>query len=1179
MKILKNTNISLLSKSFLLDNQDYLSVSILYYFDLNNPDVPLSEQVMYRETSEILDKEILDYAMPKQKAEVLLCGSCYNHMPEEGASHVKLVCGDIKKELYVFGDRRWENTFISKSKPFKKMPLIYDLAIPRNENLLPNIEDPKRLMIDKTQNIKPAGFMPLPLTSKENMKKLGTYDEKWKKELWPGFAKDMDYTFFNIAPFDQQSDDFFQPSQEITLINMHPDKQKISSKIPDSSVRCFITKQRRGEAEDFVEVSLKRDTVWLFPEIQRGLIVFRGVIEIADEVYGDVKYLNIKTIKPGENSKTLKEYYELQKEELKRKVPQDNPAMQDAKIKIKKAKDKAFDIPRDIKESIAKTSGKRPILKYTLEEKESKNLANIDKALQRIEKSEPKLAILKEKFGHIAKIDLNAFNKTKLQLHSTKDKISQAINSAKKLTQEKNQAQKEANDKLQALKDNPNITAEQKATMDFDAFKDKEKGWSDFAFDFLCDSVKYLQNDKKSLGILQNLGLTKQTIKRSWIGYNVTEQIIPAKQWDSSDDKDIILKQGFVLSRFEDATLVYLRIENKIILGSKEEAEFISQENDMFYPLFYFKDDDIQSYLLDQEVYDICNILSFKDVSKASKIAKEMIEKAPVVFYLQEDENLKKLPNSKKFELQEYEDIFDLHKNNIDIREEFIKNLPLDISLKLPLQRDYSASSIIKKTKVQTQRLKDELKKEGEDLKKEMLADAQKSVEKANLLLKEKGLEPIDLNKKPPEGDMDIKPSEVEEIFDKNIAKLKDLEKTHRIDMSQKIKKLEEEKIKAVQFAHKCVQIEQDGLKKLEIAKKKFADPFPDWAKKKMKEAGIDPKNPHSGKLTREKVVKLYKDTKSLANKNLSNLDLSNLDLSGVDLSRASLKETNLSGANLSGAILDQANCTKTDFKEANLTKISAKMTIFKDTKLEKTVFKDVDLKQAFFEKADVKETLFQNVKGKGLVFKDIEIQNCTFVDCDFENPGFIKTLIKDSTFKTTTLKKPSFNESVLQNISFIQVAAKSMLFFKSHAKACDFSNSDIQNLRILKESTFTDCLLNRCEMQKTSIVEAVLENNQIRESILDNSLIRKSKLDKCDFSACVAKKVRYEYSELFRCNFKGINLFKGSLRGVDMKECDFSHSNLYSVEFYKTKQYEVKFDGANLRRSNLEDRLGFIND
>jgi len=1179
MKILKDTNISLLVKSFLLDNQDYLSVSILYYFDLNNPDVPLLEQVMYRETAEMLGKEILDYAMPKQKAEVLLYGSCYNHTPQEGASHVRLICGDVKKELYVFGDRRWENTFISKPKPFKKMPLIYDLAVPRDENLLPNIEDPKRLMVDKTQKIKPAGFMPQKLTSKENMKKLGTYDEKWKKELWPGFAKDMDYTFFNIAPLDQQSDDFFQPSQEITLVNMHPDKQKISSKIPDSFVRCFITKQKRREVEDFVEVSLKRDTIWLFPEIQRGLIIFRGVTEIADEVYGDVKYLNIKTIKPDENSKTLKEYYELQKEELKRKVPQDNPATQEAKAKIKIAKDKAFDIPRNIKESIAKTNGKRPTLKYTLEEKESKSLANVDKALQRIESSEPKLAILKEKFGHITKIDLNAFEKTKLQLHLTKDKISQAINSAKELTKEKNQALKEADDKLQTLKDNPNISEEKKATIDFDAFKDKEKGWSDFAFDFLCESVKYLQNDKKSLATLQNLGLSKQTIKRSWIGYNATEQIIPAKQWGLSDEKDIILKQGFVLSRFEDAKLVYLNIENKIILGSKEEAELILQENDNYYPLFYFKDDDIQSYLLDQEVYDICNVLSCKDISKVSKKAKEMIENASVVFYLQEDENLEKLPNSKKFELKEYEDIFDLHKNKIDIREEFIKNLTLGISLKLPLQRDYSASSIIKKTKIQTEKLKDELKQQGEDLKKEMLADAQKSVEKANLLLKEKGLEPIDLSKKSPKSDMDIKPSEVEEVFDKNIAKLKDLEKTHSIDLSQKIKKLEEEKIKAVQSAKKCLQIEQDGLKKLEIAKKKLADPFPDWAKKKMKEAGIDPQNPHGGKLTVENVVKICKETKSLVNKNLSNLDLSNLDLSGVDLRRANLKETNLSGANLSGAILDQANCIKTDFKEANLTGVSAKMTIFKDTKLEKTVFKDADLQQAFFEKADMKETLFRNVKAKGLVFKDIEMQNCTFEDCDFENPSFIKTLIKESTFKTTTIKKPSFNESILQNISFIQVVAKSMLFFKSHAKACDFSNSDIQNLRVLKESTFTDCLLNRCEMQKTSIIEAVLENNQIRESILDNSLIRKSKLNKCDFSACVAKKARYEYSELFRCNFKGINLFKGSLRGVDMKECDFSHSNLYSVEFYKTKQYEVKFDGANLKRSNLEDRLRFIND
>jgi uncharacterized protein YjbI with pentapeptide repeats len=47
----------------------------------------------------------------------------------------------------------------------------------------------------------------------------------------------------------------------------------------------------------------------------------------------------------------------------------------------------------------------------------------------------------------------------------------------------------------------------------------------------------------------------------------------------------------------------------------------------------------------------------------------------------------------------------------------------------------------------------------------------------------------------------------------------------------------------------------------------------------------------------------------------------------------------------------------------------------------------------------------------------------------------------------------------------------------------------------------------------------------------------------------------------------------------MDLKICDFSDSNLYGVEFYKTKFYEVKLDGANLKRSSLENRVEMIYD
>ena len=116
MKIIKDTQTSLLLKSFLLDNQDYLSISVLCYFDLDNPELFLEEQAMYKESAVQLGKTLLDSAMPKPKAEVLLSGSCHNPLRDEGASHVRLSVGAIDKELYVFGERKWQTVRRSGSR-------------------------------------------------------------------------------------------------------------------------------------------------------------------------------------------------------------------------------------------------------------------------------------------------------------------------------------------------------------------------------------------------------------------------------------------------------------------------------------------------------------------------------------------------------------------------------------------------------------------------------------------------------------------------------------------------------------------------------------------------------------------------------------------------------------------------------------------------------------------------------------------------------------------------------------------------------------------------------------------------------------------------------------------------------------------------------------------------------
>ena len=429
------------------------------------------------------------------------------------------------------------------------MPLTYDRAFGSeryaknplgkgfgDSEQLPNIENPKHLIASKKESVDPAGFMPYDVSWPQCADKLGTYDEKWKRDLWPGFAADMDYTYFNRAPDDQQLDGFIEGGESIELTNMHPEHKVITSTIPEMSMRCFATSIEEDEEEKFQEIVMQRDTLWLFPELQRGIVIFRGTIEIEDEEYTNLKYLNLKQLRADEKPKSLDEQYELQKKELNKKADIDQAPMEEAQAKIKEAKKKIFDIPRALKESDLKTSGKRPSLKRTPAEKEQRTHKQIDAALKRIEASEGKLKTLKSKFSQYTKVDTNAFTGAKAKLLATKEKVTTTMANVEKVLKDTDAIKLDALDKVKEIKNNPKIPDEAKDEIDTSFLEPKVKEWSDYAFEFLSDSVKSLEEEPEVMHKLRHFGLAKRTIKRSWLGFNSENKSVKASQWMLDDE-------------------------------------------------------------------------------------------------------------------------------------------------------------------------------------------------------------------------------------------------------------------------------------------------------------------------------------------------------------------------------------------------------------------------------------------------------------------------------------------------------------------------------------------------------------------------------------------------------------------------------------------------------------------
>jgi len=336
MKTIKPINQSLLYKTYEADRKFYLCTVILSYFAFNSSSL-LSEPDLWKFAGAEFGKDaILDMCMPKPRGEVLVVGKCFT--PEgkpTPAYEVSLQMGPIDKTLYVFGDRFWKRKgrilkSISDPLPFTEMAISYANAFGgpdykknplgkgytpvksntgENVHPLPNIEDPHDLIDSPKKKPDPAGFGPIDLTWRQRMEKVGIYDQKWLDNLFPGLAQDIDYTYFNAAPPDQWLDGFLTGNESFAIKGMHPEKKALQSRLPETRSRCFMN-LKTDEGEQFREIKTNLDTVWLFPHEEKGIIVWRGVVEIGTDDAEDVLQMLVAYERINDEPRSIAHYKE-----------------------------------------------------------------------------------------------------------------------------------------------------------------------------------------------------------------------------------------------------------------------------------------------------------------------------------------------------------------------------------------------------------------------------------------------------------------------------------------------------------------------------------------------------------------------------------------------------------------------------------------------------------------------------------------------------------------------------------------------------------------------------------------------------------------------------------------------------------------------------------------------------
>jgi len=702
MKVIKETDQGLLLNHFQVDGRCYLAVTVMTLFAFAAPDEALPEQELWPLVQQELGPDaVLDAAMPKPQSEVLLHG--YAFAPEGKAVpalSVEFSVGPITKTVYVFGDRFWQGrgnilSVISDPAPFTVMPLTYDRAFGgpgydrnplgkgyaavRNERgeevlPLPNLENPRHLIAAPADRPEPAGVGPLEGTWPQRAKKLGTYDRRWFEDRWPGYPEDMDWSYFNAAPADQQQLDFFTGGEMVILKHLHKDKPRIESHLPRLRQRCFLNvladRNDPQSEEIFRETPTRLETVWLFPHRERGIAIFRGAAAVADDEALDVRQLYLVTEKPADKPRTLEYYHEEFRKRLSRKIPAEAAAAAAAaraegKAKLAALAEHLQDLPRRIDDAIARGMGLAPGPVRTAPELEADARTGIDAGRRLFDDAEARLQKTRAKFGHLVKIDLSGLERGRAGLDAARADLAVLPGMAAAAHADHAKALTGIQEKVQSLqgKIDPALLAAH-GLNDPAGYVERHKlplpdPWQEQGMRFLERCRNNLTIAPKIMQMLTAMGLRRYTIERFWIGVHPSAAGYDPRDWglaaenpERENPRELTLPPGLVVPTFHQAELLRIKIlslrqqtypppdfptlsftagremtQDNFVEGSGEEAMVIAPGKGKPWIRVAYE---FEAILLHQEIGDWCTVAALGEPgAKLKKEAEDLLREAP----------------------------------------------------------------------------------------------------------------------------------------------------------------------------------------------------------------------------------------------------------------------------------------------------------------------------------------------------------------------------------------------------------------------------------------------------------------------------------------------------------------------------------------------------------------------
>jgi len=280
------------------------------------------EQSMWKFLTSEMKTPLIDEGIAKLSSEFLVHGYAYADEQHPGAVAVRARLGNSEKTILAFGERYWDGNRASAPAPFERIPLDWAHAYGGEgfaPNLqgkgrktvdgvrwLPNLEVPSSRIRTPDEVVVPAGFSALDVMHPQRAALRGTYDETWMEEHSPGFAPDLQWKHFNLAPRDQWIDPILNGDEAYALENLHPTRKLIEGRLPGLRTRMFANYKVPGSPKHdprykMRELSMRLTTVWFFPHAERMILIFQGVAESTQDDGSDIAHLlgAVETLDPA----------------------------------------------------------------------------------------------------------------------------------------------------------------------------------------------------------------------------------------------------------------------------------------------------------------------------------------------------------------------------------------------------------------------------------------------------------------------------------------------------------------------------------------------------------------------------------------------------------------------------------------------------------------------------------------------------------------------------------------------------------------------------------------------------------------------------------------------------------------------------------------------------------------